>query len=73
MNLLPVRPINGRTALASRCLRSPLFDEPTLVNRCRKSCEGRRDSIAAREEGGGAEDGEEVCALLQSSPVQPEK
>lgn len=73
MNLLPVRPIKGRTALASRCLRSPLFDEPTLVNRCRKSCEGHRVCTAAGEEGGGAEGEEEVYALLQSSPVQPEK
>lgn len=57
MNSLSVRPVKGRTALASRCLRSPPFDEPTLVKRSRKLCGGRRDR-GGEEEGGGGEEEE---------------
>lgn len=74
MNSLSVRPMKGRTALASRCLRSPPFDEPTLVKRSRKLCGGSRDR--GRGEGGrrdvGGEEEEEVCAPLQLSPIQSE-
>lgn len=77
MNSLSVRPMKGRTALASRCLRSPPFDEPTLVKRSRKLCGGGRDRGREEEEeeelGAGEEGGEEeVCASLQCSPTQSE-
>lgn len=57
VNSLSVRPVKGRTALASRCLRSPPFDEPTLVKRSRKLCGGRRDRGGEEEGGGGEEEG----------------
>lgn len=63
--------MKGRTALASRCLRSPLFDEPTLVKRSRKLCGGRRDRGGEEEEevvGVGEEGGEEE--VVQPSPTQ---
>lgn len=80
VNLLPVRPMKGRTALASRCLRSPLFDELTWENWPRKSCEGCGDFSTKKEEAEEDtevdktdEDEEEVWPLLHSSPSQPEK
>ena len=80
MNLLPVRPMKGSTALASRCLRSPPFDEPTWANWPRKSCEGCWDFTTTEEEEEedkeGDEDGEdeeEVWRLLHLFPSQPEK
>lgn len=82
MNSRSVRPMKGRTALASRCLRSPPFDEPTRVRRSRKLCGGGRDRGREEEEGGGGvevgageeggEEEEEVFAPMQSSPVQSE-
>lgn len=76
-NLLPVRPTKGSTALASRCLRSPPFDELTWVNWSKKFCGGCWDFATEDEEGEGegtgeGEVGEEegVLALLQSSPLQ---
>lgn len=76
MNSRSVRPMKGRTALASRCLRSPPFDEPTLVRRSRKLCGGGRDrGREVEEEGvevGGGEEEEKACAPLQSSPIQSE-
>lgn len=79
MNSLSVRPMKGRTALASRCLRSLPFDEPTLVKRSRKLCGGRRDRGGEEEggweEGGEQEEGggeEELGAPGQSSPTQSE-
>lgn len=76
MNLLPVSPMKGRTALASRCLRSPLFDEPTWEKLSRKSCEGcgdftTDDNNRVGDEGEKVE--EDVWALLHSSPSQPER
>lgn len=69
--------MKGRTALASRCLRSTLFDELTWVSWPRKSCEGCRDFSTNEEDGEegatGEEDGGEVEPLLHSSPLQPEK
>lgn len=75
VNLLPVRPMKGRTALASRCLRSPLFGELTWVNLPRKSWEGGWDFTTTEEERWEEEEdgGEEVVwPPLQSSPSQPE-
>lgn len=72
VNSRSVRPMKGRTALASRCLRSPPFDEPTLARRSRKLCGGRRERGGEEEEEeGGAE--EELGALLQPSPMQSER
>lgn len=80
LNLLPVRPMKGRTALASRCLRSPLFDELTWENWPRMSCEGCGDFSTKKEEAEEDtevdktdDDEEEVWLLLHSSPSQPEK
>jgi len=62
VNLLPVRPMKGSAAPASRCLRSPLFGELTWVNWPRKSWEEEEE-----------EEEEEVWPKLQSSPSQPEE
>lgn len=79
VNLLPVRPMKGSTALASRCLRSPLFGELTWVNWPRKSWEGcwgfttteEEDKEGDKEEEDEEEEEEEAWPLLQSSPTQP--
>lgn len=68
VNLLSVRPMKGRAALASLCLRSMLLDEPTWLKRPSNSCEGCRDFTGKDE---GEDDKGGAWPILHLSPSHP--
>lgn len=65
--------MKGSTALASRCLRSPPFDELTWVNWSRKSCGGGWDFTSEEDDDDEDDEDGEVCVLLHFSPSQSER